>query len=133
MWRYRAICKSWSVAAKSKPAGVDSFLDIHLYHHPSIEVIWVGVGLLEPYLAALEHILAQRHTVLRFAWVALQTSHEGLVLWRTLFLDDEHARGCLVVAWEPEWNGRYSIPLFSRRVLRFLAVENMYDLDYICC
>ena len=102
-----------------------------LYHHPSIDIFWVGVGLLESCLAALEHLLTQRHTIFRLTWIVLQASHEGFVLWRTLFLDNEHARSCLVVAGEPEWRGKYSIPLFSRRVLRFLAVENMYDLDYI--
>lgn len=102
-----------------------------LYHHLSIEIFWVSVSLLESCLAALEHLLTQCHTVLRLAWVVLKASHEGFVLWRTLFLDNEHARSCLVVAGKPEWRDKYSIPLFSRRVLRFLAVENMYDLDYI--
>ena len=91
----------------------------------SVDVFRVGVGLLEAGLAALEHLLPQRGAVLGLAGVALEAADEGIVLGRTLLLDDQHARRSHVLAREPRCRGKYSMPLFSSSVLRFLAVENM--------
>lgn len=94
----------------------------------SVSVVGIAGCLLETDLAAVEHGLAHAGAEIKVVGVLLSTAHEGVILVGALLLDDEHARSAFVVAGEPTSAHTYSMPLFSSRVLRFLAVENMYDL-----
>lgn len=94
----------------------------------SVGVVSIGGCLLEANLAAVEHLLPHLGAELEAVGVLLGATHEGVELVGALLLDDEHARCTFVVAGEPASFHTYSMPLFSSRVLRFLAVENMYDL-----
>lgn len=94
----------------------------------SIFVRGVGIGLVETGAPALEQHFSEGPALLRLLGVLLQAAHEGVVLGRALFFDDEHAGGLGVFPGEPTSRTTYSIPFDSSSVLLFLAVENMYDL-----
>jgi hypothetical protein len=94
----------------------------------SITIFRVSISFFEASLTALKELLTETDAVLWFSRIVFEAGHEGIELWRTFFLDDKHAGCAAVLSGEPTYVVGYSIPLFSRRVLRFLAVENMYDL-----
>jgi hypothetical protein len=57
----------------------------------SISILGIWVCFFETSLSAFEHFLPQTDAVLRLAWIAIDASYEGVVLWWTLSFNYKHA------------------------------------------